>query len=103
DRELRHVRLALWQFGAELAHNSTDPCQVTTKEAGGVPPSGRLRDTTGSIAQSSRTGGGLTISWGEPQTTRATVSPTSHTKWRAVTKFDNTEQQRGWQTISIDF
>ena len=39
----------------------------------------RLRDTTGPAFQSSRRSGGLTISWDEPKTTRATVSPTFHT------------------------
>lgn len=36
-------------------------------------------DTTGPTFQTTRTSGGLTVSWGDPKTTRATVSPTFHT------------------------
>ena len=53
---------------------------MTTEEAGGVPRSRRLRDATGAVFQRLKTSGGLTISWGDPQTTRATGSPTFHTQ-----------------------
>src|SRR5258708_7276345 len=68
------------QLRAELAHNFTNSCRVRTEGACGVPRSRRLRDTTGPTLQSSKTSGGLTTSWDDPQTTSATVSPTSHTQ-----------------------
>jgi hypothetical protein len=55
------------------------------------------------LDQSPTTSGGLTISWGGLQTTRATVSPTSHTNWREVTKFENTKRPKPRQIIAIDF
>src|SRR5713226_9627314 len=70
------------QLRAELAHNFTNSCSVTTEEACGVPRSQRLRDTTGPTFQSSKTSGGRTASWDDPKTARATVSPTFHTHWR---------------------
>ena len=53
-----------------------------TEEAFGVPRSQPLRDTTGAAFQSSKTSGGLTTSWVDPKTARATVSPTFHTPTR---------------------
>src|SRR5229473_3485882 len=82
------------QLRAELAHNFTNSCCVTTEEACGVPRSQRLRDTTGPTFQSSKTSGGLTASWGDPKTARATVSPTFHTDWREDTKFENVSSQK---------
>src|ERR1700722_4804388 len=55
------------------------------------------------MAQSSKRSGGLTISWGDPQTTRATVSPTSHTNWREVMKFENTEYQESDRSFRLIF
>src|SRR5713226_7776290 len=68
------------QLRSELAHNLTNSCSVTTEEACGVPRSQRLRDTTGPTFQSSKTSGGLTASWDDPKTARATVSPAFHTQ-----------------------
>ena len=67
------------QLRAELAHNFTNSCLVTTEGACGVPRSERLRDTTGTTFQSSKTSGGLTTSWDDSKTARAIVSPIFHT------------------------
>src|ERR1700704_4308104 len=55
------------------------PAELTTEEARGVPRPRRLRETTGPTFQSSKTSGGLTTTWDDPKTTRATVSPAFHT------------------------
>lgn len=51
---------------------------VLFRESIGVPHSPRLRDTTGQTFQISKQSGGLTTSWDQPKTARATVSPTFH-------------------------
>jgi hypothetical protein len=66
------------QLRAEMTHNFTKS-PLTTERACRVPRSQLLRETTGPTLQSSKTSGGLTTSWDDPKTARATVSPTFHT------------------------
>jgi hypothetical protein len=91
------------QLRAEVAHNFTNSCRVRTEGACGVPPSQRLRETTGPTLRSSKTSDGLTKPWDDPKTARATVSPTSHTYWRQVMKFENVSSQESDRSIAIDF
>jgi hypothetical protein len=74
-----------------------------TEGACGVPRSQQLRETTGLTLQSSKTNGGLTTSLGDPKTVRATLSPTFHTHWREVMKFENVSSQESGRSIVIDF
>ncbi len=69
----------------------------------GVPRSQRFRETTGRTFQSLKTSGGLTKSWNDPKTARATVSPAFHTHWREVTKFENVTSQQSGRSIVINF
>jgi hypothetical protein len=104
--ELRQVPLGAPTVGvqlrAEWARNFPNSCRVRTEGACGVPPSQRLRETTGPTFQRSKTSGGLTTSGDDPKTTRATVSPTFHKHWRKVMKFGNVSGQKSGHSIAID-
>ena len=99
--------------GCEQQHGSeahTQEAKLTrvqatlrTEGACGAPRSQRLRDTTGPTLQSSKTSSGLTKSWDDPKTAGATVSPTFHTYWREVMKFENVSSQKSGRSIVIDF
>jgi hypothetical protein len=60
-------------------------------------------ETTGPTLQSSKTSSGLTKFWDDSKTARATVSPTFHTHWRDVMKFENVGSQKLGRSIVIDF
>jgi hypothetical protein len=53
--------------------------------------------------KSSKTSGGLTISWDDAQTAGATVSPTFHTYRPEDTQFEKVSGQKSGRSIGIDF
>ena len=78
-RQVPRVALTLTvQLRAELPHNFTDSCWVTTEGARGVQHPQRLRDTTRAGLQCSKTSGGRTTSLDDPKTARAVSSTTFH-------------------------